>query len=61
MLISALGHLNRLDEAEHYFHELREQRSEFSIDFVRETHLFSDPGDMEHYLEGLRKTNVPEI
>lgn len=61
VLISALGHLNRLDEAEHYFHELLEQRSEFSIDFVRETHLFSDPGDMEHYLEGLRKTNVPEI
>ena len=60
VLISALGHLNQLDEAKYYLQELRSQRPDISIDFVRETHLFSDPGDMEYYLEGLRKDNMPE-
>jgi hypothetical protein len=54
VLLSALGHLGRQAEAEQYL----EQLPGFSIDFVRETHLFSDSDDMQHYLEGLRKANV---
>lgn len=60
VLISALGHLGRLAEAEHYLQELSAKRPDFSIEFVRETHLFSDPEETEFYLEGLRKANVPE-
>ena len=59
VLLSALGHLGRQDEAAHALEQVRTQRPDFSIDFVRQTHLFSDPGDMDHYLEGLRKANVP--
>jgi len=55
VLISALGHLGQQDEADVYLQQLSMQRSDFSIDFVEETHLISDPKDMEHYLEGLRK------
>jgi len=58
VLISALGHLDRQEEAEHYLQELSSQRPDFSIEFVRETHLFSESTDMEHYLEGLRKAKV---
>lgn len=58
VLLSALGHLGRQDEAAYRLKQLRVQRPDFSTDFVRETHLFSDSEDMQHYLEGLRKANV---
>jgi adenylate cyclase len=58
VLLSALGHLGRQEEAATVLEQVRKQRPDFSTDFVRETHLFSDPGDMHHYLEGLRKANV---
>ena len=58
VLVSALGHLGRLEEANRALQELRTRRSDFSIDFVQATHLIADADDMSHYLEGLRKASV---
>ncbi len=60
VLLAALGQLGRDDEAQRYLAELLRQRPDFSVSFVRETHLFSDPGDFDHYLDGLRKAGVAE-
>jgi hypothetical protein len=58
VLVSALGHLDRLEEAISALQELRTQRSDFSIEFVQATHLIADADDMSHYLDGLRKASV---
>lgn len=58
VLLSALGHLGREDEAGRILKQLRQYRPGFSIDFVRSTHLFADDNDIQHYLEGLRKANI---
>ena len=58
VLVSALGHLGRLEETNRILEELRAQRSDFSIDFVQATHLIADADDMSLYLEGLRKAGV---
>ncbi len=60
VLLAALGQLGRDDEAQRYLAELLRQRPDFSVSFVREIHLFSDPGDFDHYLDGLRKAGVAE-
>jgi tetratricopeptide (TPR) repeat protein len=60
VLLSALGHLSHLDEANKVLAEVLKEREDFSIKFVRSTHLISDIGDMNHYLEGLSKAGVPE-
>ena len=60
VLISALGHLGRLDEACKVLTDVQKERANFSISFVQSTHLISDAKDMDHYLEGLRKAGVPE-
>lgn len=58
VLLSALGHLGREDEAENILKELLEQRPDFSVEFVRATHLIANDDDMRHYLEGLHKAKV---
>ncbi len=60
VLIAALGRLGRRDEAQRYLREVIQQRPDFSIAFVRETHLFGTEDIMERYCEGLRKAEVPE-
>ena len=58
VLVSALGHLGRLKEANRALQELRTRRSDFSIEFVQATHIIADADDMSHYLDGLRKASV---
>ena len=58
VLVSALGHLGRLEEAKRALQELRTRRFDFSIEFVQATHLIADADDMSHYLDGLRKASV---
>ena len=58
VLLSALGHLDRPEEARRVLRDFRPRRPDFSVDFVRTTHLISDPDDMDHYLDGLRKAGV---
>lgn len=60
VLISALGHLDRNDVARQARAELLQQRPDFSLAFVRKYHLIADPGDMAHYLGGLRKAGIAE-
>jgi adenylate cyclase len=58
--VSDRRQLGRLDEARRYLEEVTRQRPDFSIAFVRGTHLFGEPKIMAHYCEGLRKAGVPE-
>ena len=60
VLIAALGHQGRLDEARSDLADLLDQRPDFTLSFVRETHLFGDPDDFAHYVDGLRKAGLPE-
>jgi len=61
VLVSALGHLVRPDEAEQARDELLRLKSDFSCRFARE-HLFyvKDPAQVDHYVDGLRKAGVVE-
>jgi adenylate cyclase len=59
-LISALAHLGRLDESHHALNDLLRLRPTFTLAFVRKYHLISDPDDMAHFLDGLRKANLPD-
>jgi pentatricopeptide repeat protein len=58
VLIAALGQLGRDDEARRVLDQLMKLRPDFSLSFVRATHLFSDEGNFAHYLDGLRKVGV---
>jgi adenylate cyclase len=58
VLLSALGHLGLLEEANRVLEELRRSRPDFSIEFVQTNHLIANADDMGHYLDGLRKASV---
>lgn len=58
VLLSALGHLGRTEEAASVLSLLLARRPDFSVEFVHETHLFVDQSYMAHCLEGLRKAGV---
>ena len=60
VLIAALGHLGRSDEAQRVIDEVSSLRRDFSIAFVRSTHLYSDPAYMAHYVDGLMKAGLRE-
>ena len=59
VLLSALGHLGRAEEAKRVLNDVLTQRPDFSRRFVRATHLISDEADFDHYIEGLREAAVP--
>ena len=58
VLLAALGQLGRREEARGYLEELLRQRPDFSLAFVRDTHLICDPDDLARYLDGLEKAGV---
>ena len=75
VLISALGHLDRLDEARCLLDEVLRHWPDFTLEFVREAHLFvghvtlayvaepqlfTDQDEFAHYLDGLRKAGVAQ-
>jgi len=60
VLIAALGQLGRYAEARRYLEEVTRERTDFSIAFVRNTHLFGERDIMARYCDGLRKAAVPE-
>src|SRR6185503_15283467 len=55
VLIAALGQLGRHDEAQHYLQEVSRERPDFSIAFVRRTHLDGEQEIMDRFCEGMRK------
>jgi hypothetical protein len=60
VLIAGLGRMGRLGEAVDWLDVVRRDRADFSVDFVRDTHLFNDDANMGAYLAGLRAAGVPE-
>jgi adenylate cyclase len=61
VLIAALGQLGRHDDARRYLAEVLRERPDFSLEFVRGTHLFGVREIMEHFCDGLRKARVPDV
>jgi len=74
VLLSALGHLGWRDEARSALSELLEKCPRFSVEMVRQNHLYTDQVELDyvtepqlfvdqnefaHYLDGLRKAGVP--
>jgi adenylate cyclase len=59
VLIAALGQCGRLDEGRRALEQVVKLRPDFSLSFVRETHLLNDANNIEQYLDGLRKVGVP--
>lgn len=60
VLLASLGRLGRTEEAVRWRGEVLDRRPDFSVAFVRDTHLFADPEDFDRYLAGLRMAGVPE-
>ena len=58
-LVSALGHLGRLDEAKAAVQDLLELKPEFSCDFAKERLFYvHDKAQIGRYVEGLKKAGV---
>ena len=58
VLISSLGHLGRLPEAQRVVEELGVMGFDLSLAFVRRMHLYTPNTTFEHYLDGLRKAGL---
>jgi TolB-like protein len=58
---SALGHLDRHEEAKTARNKLLEREPDFSLSFVRQFVYYNKvPAHLERYIEGLRKAGLPE-
>jgi TolB-like protein len=55
VLASALGHMNEFEQAQLVRDELRTHRSDVTISFVRDWHLYTENETFTHYLDGLCK------
>lgn len=61
-LVSALGHLGRIDEARSAYKELDQMKPDFCCDYVRDRLFYlSDEAQVDQYVEGLRRAGVREI
>jgi adenylate cyclase len=59
-LVSALAHLEKIDETQKALSELLQRRPDFSISLVRKIIPIADRVFLETYLDGLRKAGLPE-
>ena len=59
-LISCLGHLGRIDEAQEYLRELMNLDPSFSIKRVEDTYPFRRDSDKQDYIEGLRLAGLED-
>ena len=59
-LIAALGHLDRIEEAEPYIDKLLELEPNFTMQRFAQVYPFKKEIDRERYMEGLRLAGVPE-
>jgi pentatricopeptide repeat protein len=59
-LISALGHLDQLDEARTAFEEMKGKRPDVSLSFMRRYFPIENDPDTEVLIDGLRKAGLPE-
>lgn len=58
VILPLLTKVGRQEEAKDVLELLLTQRPDFSVDFVRTTHLIADKAYLQHYLEGLKKSGV---
>jgi adenylate cyclase len=58
VLLAALGQEGGQEEAKSVLEQLLTQRPDFSVEFVRTTHLIADNDYLHRYLEGLQKAGV---
>jgi adenylate cyclase len=58
--ISALGHLERSDEAHDAIRRARQKKPDVSIAYVDQTLPITDPRCRQTFLDGLRKAGLPE-
>ncbi len=59
-LLAGLGFLGERAESRRVLEECLAQRPDFSVSMVRNGHLYTNAGALDHYLEGLRKAGVPD-
>ncbi len=60
LLASALGHLDRLDEARQVWRELKVVNPAYSFDVHMDRLPFTDPARVEHIAAGLARAGLPE-
>ncbi len=59
-LAAVYSELGREEDAKFHVQEALRKNPHFSLELVRQTDPYADEGEMEHYLELLRKAGVPE-
>jgi DNA-binding SARP family transcriptional activator/Flp pilus assembly protein TadD len=58
-LVSALGHLDRLEEAESAIEDLKQLKPEFNLSFARERLFYlNDQRQVDRYVDGLQKAGI---
>ncbi len=60
LLAAAYAHLGRLDEARDEAEEFMKVVPNFSIKEWARTELYTDPNELQRYVNGLRKAGLPE-
>ena len=60
LLISTLGHLGRIDDAEWEIEELFALEPDFSLSVAGPSSIIRLPKQLEYYITGLRKAGIPE-
>jgi tetratricopeptide (TPR) repeat protein len=59
--VSALGYLNRVDELHGALTELLDRKPDFSCGYARKRLFYiKNPGQLQLYIEGLRRAGIPE-
>ena len=59
-LVSSLGHLGLVEEGAGHLSKLADQGSKFTIQWLRENYPPLGEGQINRYIEGLRRVGVPE-
>ena len=59
-LAGSYAQLGQLDAAQETAAKILDLEPEFSIGWWRERMKFTDPADLDHYLDGLYKAGLPE-
>ncbi len=61
LLAACYGHLGRFEEARAAWREALRINPDYSLEHKRRILPYKNPGDLEHYMEGLQKANVEAI
>jgi adenylate cyclase len=60
MLAAALGNLGRIDEARAAIAKALEWKADLTLSFARKNMPTKEPDGLDPYLEGLRRSGLPE-